>query len=219
MFSKVLGVLALLVSTTALSYSSFLDREPLAGCRPSYSYQPTTVDLRAANGTLNLVFRNLDVNKCGTLRVFDASSGRTIRTYDVRSAGSNPSYTISREQMGHLSSDCSLGFTLSGGYYPETRYVTLGWCAPVYSYPTYPTYPSYDRVTYEWSREGNCKKMINGQYSGQNVSDSYCGYRQPSYPSYPRSNVTYEWSNKGHCKKMINGQYSGENVAEYNCRR
>ncbi|MBX9768422.1 MAG: hypothetical protein K2X47_14205 [Bdellovibrionales bacterium] len=176
--------------------------------------------MNESSQNLHLNFKNLDLNKCNRLRIFDASSGRTINSYDMSRAGNDPSYTLSRVQIGALVSDCNLGFTVSGyGSYPETRYVRIGWCAPVYTYPTYPTYPSYDYVTYEWSQTGHCKKMVNGQYSGYNVPDyqaeRYCGARP--YQSRPSQREYYEWSNTHKCKRMVNGQFMGH-VPDYYCR-
>jgi hypothetical protein len=72
-------------------------------------------------------------------------------------------------------------------------------------------FASGGRVSYQWSNNHNCKLMINGEYSNQNVADSFCqGARGEDM-------VSYEWSNNHNCKLMINGQYANQNVSDYFC--
>lgn len=151
----------------------------------------------------------------------DASSGRIIRSYYIQGT----SYTLSREMLRSLSSDCRLNFNIGGGFWSNDGFsVYIPWCVPSYNggyhggYDPYPYNPRpYGRVTYEWSNAGNCKRMIDGVYSGQNVDDSYCGGRYNGGYGSGRDRITYEWSNAGNCKKMINGQYSGQNVSDSYC--
>lgn len=67
--------------------------------------------------------------------------------------------------------------------------------------------------SYAISNNGNCKLMINHQFS-QLVSDEWC------YPvnGYPKgSYVEYEWSNKGNCKIMINDEFTESFASSYRC--
>jgi hypothetical protein len=72
----------------------------------------------------------------------------------------------------------------------------------------------YNPFSYAISNAGNCKLMINYQYAGYNVDDTWC------YPinGYAKgTTLKYEWSNKGNCKKMINGSFTGTLVSDYYC--
>jgi hypothetical protein len=210
MFKRLMGALALVVtaaiSTAAVADSVFLDREPLYGCGG-------TIDLRQAyNGDLSIKFNNLDLWACQTLKVYDSSSGRTLNSYTLSSP--DASYTLSKNQLESLSDDCSLGLRISGSRRHDKKKVQLRGCRPGPSYPS--PRPPYG-VTYEWSNVGNCKKMINGQYSGENVSSLFC-LLSPRPTPRPAPRVSYEWSHKGNCKKMIDGVFTGEFASEYYCR-
>ncbi|MBX9766579.1 MAG: hypothetical protein K2X47_04850 [Bdellovibrionales bacterium] len=202
MFTRLLGALALViasaVSAGAVADSVVLDRENLYNCGG-------TIDLRQAyNGDLSLKINNLDTWACQTLRVYDYSSGRTLNSYNINSR--DASYTLSKAQLSSLSSDCALGLEISGSRRSDRKRVTLPNCRRG------PSYPPYGRITYEWSNKHNCKKMIDGQFSGELVPDYFC-YARPN----PIPRVTYEWSNAGNCKKMINGVFSGELVSKLYC--
>jgi len=72
----------------------------------------------------------------------------------------------------------------------------------------------YNPYSYAISNAGNCKLMINYEYSGRNVEDFWCapinGFRKGT-------TVKYEWSNKGNCKIMVNSQFSGQLTSDYYC--
>jgi len=169
-----IGALILAASFSASADSMYLDSERMYSCGGS-------IQLREAyNGDLALVLRG---NQCSHLRFYDVTSGRTIKEYYVQGT----SFTLSNSMLRSLSSDCRLGLTLSGGG-RERFEVVSGWCrrnlftAPVprYDYDRHNRSDRYDRydrgprVTYEWSSKGNCKKMINGQFSGDLVPKSFC---------------------------------------------
>lgn len=201
MFTRLLGAVALVIasaiSASALANSTVLDRESLSNCGG-------TLDLRQSyNGDLSLKINNLDTWACQTLRIYDFSSGRTLNTYNI--PGRDASFTLSKAQISSLSSDCSLGLEISGSRRSDRKRVTLSGCRPGPSYPS-------GRITYEWSRKQNCKKMVDGVFSGELVPDYFC-YARPN----PVPRVTYEWSNNGNCKKMVNGIFSGELVSKLYC--
>jgi hypothetical protein len=199
MFSKFLAVALLFVSVSA-----FAQRSEQLG-RPVYLHScGGSVTLNEANnGDLSIQLHNVNTYRCPRLEVRDASSGRMIRSYEIQGT----SYTLSRQMLSSLNSDCRLNFSIEGGAWREDGFtVYIPWCSSHGG--------GWGRVTYEWSNNGNCKKMIDGQYSGQNVADYYCA----GLPGGNHQRITYEWSNAGNCKKMITGQYSGQNVADHYCR-
>lgn len=211
MFSKMIAVAMLFVSTSAFAYTIQLDRAVSLNDCGGY----VTLN-ESSNGDLSIQFRGLDTYRCDTLRVTDASSGRLIRQYDIQGS----SYTLSREMLYSLSDDCRLNFTVRGSYWTSDSFtVYIPWCSRS---SRIPEYPRTGYISYEWSNNGNCKKMVNGEFSGELVADYHCS----SLPRRDRDNgnrrrgyVTYEWSNKHNCKKMIDGEFSGEIVADYLCRR
>lgn len=214
MLSKLIGLVLLVVSTSAFAQRTIQLDDPvyLNDCRGLVTLN------KAFNGDLSIQLRGLDTDRCDTLRVTDASSGRVIREYTIQGT----SYTLSQDMLFSLSDDCRLNFSVSGGFWRSDSFtVYIPWCSSR-SYPRYPS-PSYPRtgyVTYEWSNNGNCKKMIDGVFSGELVSDYYCPGRRPRHDNgrggYGR--VTYEWSNKHNCKKMVDGVFSGDLVPDYYCR-
>lgn len=167
------------------------------------------------NGDLSVQLSGVNTARCYNLKVSDASSGRTIKSYRIEGT----SYTLSKSMLSALGQDCRVNFDIGGGYWSNDRFsVVVPFCSPTPSYPTpYPTpYPS-GRITYEWSNAGNCKKMVDGVYSGQNVSDYYCRNIPGGGNGGHHGRITYEWSNAGNCKKMIDGVYSGQNVSKFYC--
>jgi hypothetical protein len=216
-FRKFIGLSLLLGSISAFAQSNVQLDYPvyLNDCRGSITLN------QAADGDLSIQLRNVDTDRCPFLTMNDASSGRLIKTYEIQGT----SYTLSKQMLASLSQDCRLNFNVSGSFWSSDNFVVyIPWCVPQGNYgrseyphsSEYPRSSDYSRVTYEWSNNGNCKKMVNGSYSGENVSESLCSGVRPRGDYGPR--ISYEWSNKHNCKKMINGAYSGENVSDFYCR-
>ena len=194
----ILGLAAFLFSFQASADSQYLDSARMYSCGGA-------VELRkASNGDLAIKFEDLNTNRCWKLRFYDYSSGRTIQTYDIRGT----SYTLSRDQRAHLSSDCKVGFTVSG-YTQENFTITLGWWGCMGGQQ--PGGGSSSRYSFQYSNAGNCKLLINGVYSNRNVDTEFCS------GAHGKDIVSYAYSNKHNCKRMINGQYSGQNVSDYYC--
>ena len=178
---KLLLVVAAGLSLMALKVSAssqYLDNAYLSDCRGS-------VELRkSANGDLNLI---VEPGFCTKMVVYDYSSRQVIKTYPIE--GNKQSFTLSKEQLAHLGQDCKLGFRVSSksSYYSDDMYVKLnGFCQyqkynrevreamDLIDMLTGGSYrPSGPQVTYEWSHQHNCKKMINGVFSGL-VADWNC---------------------------------------------
>lgn len=72
----------------------------------------------------------------------------------------------------------------------------------------------YNPYSYAISNAGNCKLMINYQYAGYNVDNSWCA---PINGMAKGTTLKYEWSNKGNCKMMINDQFTQQLVSSYFC--
>lgn len=185
-----------LMALNAFAESALLDSANLHGCGGR-------VELRyAANGDLALKFvdnsySRFNANYCNGLQFIDASSGRVIKEYDVKGT----SYTLSQKMRDSLSSDCRLTANFNNGYrVTQGITVTLNWCAPVQ--PSYPRNP----YSYELSKQGNCKLMINGVYSNVNVTDGSCNILRGD----KSLSVRYEYSRAGHCKIMINNVFIQE---------
>jgi hypothetical protein len=195
-----IATLALLLSANAYAESQYLDSQSMSQCGG-------TVELRRAdNDDLALKFTGLNTSRCDTLRFYDADTGRTLKTYEIH----GNSFTLSRSQRAALSNDCRVGFNVSGRHAVDHFEVTLGWWCEL-NHPTDPMPPTMTQA-FQLSNSGNCKLMVNGSYSGRNVSGEYC-----AGASSRNDIVTYEFSHAGNCKRMINGSYSGQNVAEYMC--
>ena len=102
-----------------------------------------------------------------------------------------------------IGSDCQVGIDLSSGTGMDRFYVTLGWwCESRNQHVVKKSANSY-----QLSNKGNCKLMIHGEYSNQNVDSRFCQGANDK-----NDVVSYELSNKGNCKLMINGEYSNQNV-------
>lgn len=193
--NKLMGFVVLFASLNVFADSRFLDSKRMSDCGGR-------VELRQSeNGDLALQFDGLNTRRCDTLRFYDVSSGRTLKTYEIQGT----SYTLSQTHREALSDDCRVGFTVSGRYAKDDFNVVLNWCA------NRRVEHRASRQSYQLSNSGNCKLMENGEYSGRNVADGFC--------TGARGNdvVTYELSNKGNCKRMINGNYTGQNVSPYFC--
>lgn len=170
-----------LMTLNASASSDYLDSAYLSDCRGS-------IELRkSANGDLNLI---VEPGYCSQMKVYDYSSRQVIKSYSISS--NKASYTLSKEQLAHLGQDCKLGIRVTSGssYYSYTDDVNVvlnGLCQyqklnrqvrdamdliNMLSGGGYRS--SAPRVTYEWSNKHNCKKMIDGKYSGENVADYYC---------------------------------------------
>ncbi|MCO5144485.1 MAG: hypothetical protein M9962_15510 [Oligoflexia bacterium] len=198
-FSLLALVALLSTSLNAFAGSQLLDTEKFRNCGNG------EIELRKAdNGDLAINIKDNDY--CTNLRFYDRSSGRTIKTYDIKGS----SYTLSKDQRAALSSDCQVGIDLSGRYGADRYYITLGWwCEASHARPSKPA----SNKSYQLSNNSNCKLMVSGQFSGQLVDDSFCqGARSKN------DIISYEVSNKGNCKLMINGNYSNQNVADHFCR-
>ncbi len=200
MLLSTLGLLSCLVAFTASAESIYLDSEPMRACGGS-------IQLReAGNGDLSIKLNGDQSLACNTLKFVDVSSGRTIKSYEIKGS----SYTLSKSQSESLSDDCKLGIKIGSSYGPvyEQFEIVLGWCSSRHSQPSY----SNSGFSFQKSHAGNCKLMVNGQYQNKNVSDAYCQYAEGS------ETVSYEYSNKGNCKVMIDGKYDNQNVSEAFCQ-
>lgn len=193
-FSKLAVAVLMLTSSAAFANSDRLDVKPLRDCGGS-------VELREAdNGDLAIKLVNLDTSRCDRLVFTDVSSRREIKAYDIRGT----SYTLSKSMIESLSDDCRVNFRISGRYRSDSFDIVTR-CRRAAN-------PSGER-SYQLSNAGNCKLMINGQYSNQNVAAVFCQGAQST-----RDIINYEVSNRGNCKLMINGQYSNRNVDDAFCR-
>ncbi len=200
--TKVAAAAVLLTTVNVFAGSRFLDRDPLRTCGGHVELS------EAANGDLALKFENLNTNNCDTLRFYDVTSGRTLQTYDIRGT----SYTLSKSQRSALSSDCRVGFTVSGYRGNDDFNVTLGWWCEVFGGGQTGGHNGGSNQSFQLSGAGNCKLLINGVYANRNVSDVFCG------PARNRSDVvSYEFSRNNNCKVMINGSYANQNVSDYFC--
>lgn len=195
---SILSAMTLFVAFNASADSQYLDSARMSRCGGS-------VELRKAdNGDLAIKFEGLNTDRCWKLRFYDYTSGRTIKTYDIKGT----SYTLSQDQRQHLSSDCKVGFSVSGQTQDDFT-ITLGWwsCATGGGQ----TGGGSSAYSYQWSNSGNCKVLVNGVYANRNASDSFCQGAQG------KEVVSYEYSAKRNCKLMINGQYANKNVDNYFC--
>jgi len=173
-----IGLNLLALNTNAAS--QYLDSAWLSNCGGK-------IELRQSpNEDLNLI---VETAICNKMKVYDYSSGRTLNNYEINS--NKQSFTLSQSQLKSLSQDCKLGIKVKRESYGRTLLqdeiiVELpqlcSWniigeiLFPGYNpgYNPYQPAPRRPVVTYEWSRNHNCKKMINGEYSNENVDDWYC---------------------------------------------
>lgn len=198
-FAKLLGVVALFASVQSFADSRIGDIDRMYQCGG------VVILSSAANGDLALKFEGRG-NQCNHLRFFDVTSGRTLKSYQIQGS----SYTLSKSMRDSLSSDCRVGFTVSGPYARDTFNVVLPWCSS-YPQPRPRPQPAHG-YSYQLSNAGNCKLMKYGQYANLNVEDAFCaGARSKN------DVISYEFSNAGNCKRMINGSYSNVNVAQRFC--
>ncbi len=161
---------------------------------------------QADNNALSIQLEGVNTSRCSQLTVSDSSSKRVIKSYDIKGT----SYTLSKEMLKDLSQDCQVDFRIHSQYGSSAdRFIVyIPWCRP----SSQSSNSGSGLKSYQLSNNGNCKLMLNGNYSGSNVDSSYC--------SGARGNdvVSYEWSNKNNCKRMINGDYSNQNVSDKYCR-
>lgn len=214
MFAKLIALSLLMITTSA-----FAQRSEQLGRRVYLNDCGGYVTLNeSSNGDLSIQLHNVDTYRCYRFEVSDASSGRVIRSYNIQGT----SYTLSREMLRSLSTDCRLNFEIGGrSWSNDSFFVYVPWCSRGPGGGYWDPGFGYGRITYEWSNAGNCKKMIDGVFSGQLVDDSYCGGRGGRGgswdPGFGYGRITYEWSNAGNCKKMIDGVFSGQLVDDSYC--
>ncbi|MEQ1877489.1 MAG: hypothetical protein ABL958_12655 [Bdellovibrionia bacterium] len=202
LFAKLVGVFALLASFNASADSLFQDGEILHQCGG-------VVQLRKSdNGDLAVKLINVNLERCNELTFWDVTSGKQVKTYPIPSNTS--AFTLSQEMRSSLSGDCALTFAVRGGE-PNGRWnqdtfniipSRLGWCSPS------PVKPKVSNLSYQLSNNGNCKVMVNGDFSNRFApSPEFC-----QNGIYSKSVISYEYSNKGNCKIMVDGKYSNENT-------
>jgi hypothetical protein len=170
----VLTIAMNLFAATVKADSNQLDTERLNECGGQ-------VELReSSNGDLSLKFENLYEGVCNKVTFYDYSSKKQIKSYsNIELSGQT--YTLSKSQRESLSNDCQLGVSVEGvmghSFFERTRQdqfkVVVPSCLRSHGWHSGKTQGNR-RVSYEWSSKHNCKKMINGEYSGKNVADSYC---------------------------------------------
>ena len=166
------------------------------------------------NGDINIQIK--DSRSCSNIRFYDYATGRTLDSYKIPSNGwdFNGSFTLNKdEHRPSLSRNCRLGIDVYGGLWTQDSFnIVLNWCRANNHRPNNRKKVANGSYSYQLSNKSNCKLMVNGRYSNQNVSDSFCqGARSK------RDVVTYEYSRKNNCKLMVNGQYSNQNVSDRFC--
>lgn len=153
----------------------------------------------APNGDLSV---QIEKGRCNALVVTDHTSGKVIKEYSIQGS----SYTLSKNMLSALGSDCRVNFQVHDGRSSDRFFVYIPSCRPAGGGAV------NGKKSYQLSGKRNCKLMVNGAYSGQNVDDSYCqGANDQS------DVVSYEYSSKRNCKLMINGDYSNKNVDDHFC--
>ncbi len=190
LLNVLVGILALVVTYTASADSAQLGR-----ALDMYPCDARVTLNEAGNGDLSVQFSNIPEN-CTNLTV-SKTNGEVVKTYKVK----GQSYTLSKKMLEALSSDCrvNLETASNSGRTSFSWYVYIPWCTPASSGPS-------GQVEFQLSNSGNCKLMVNGNYSNTNVDGAFCSYVSG------KDMVTYEFSNRGNCKVMLNGSYSNQNT-------
>ncbi len=190
LMNVLVGILALVVTYTASAGSEQLGRAVnLYDCGSQITLN------EAGNGDLSVQFTNIP-ERCSNFTI-TATSGEVIKQYKLK----GQSYTLSKKMLSALSADCRVNMEVhsNSGRTSDSFYVYIPWCTPASSGPS-------GQVEFQLSGKGNCKLMVNGNYSNTNVDDAFCSYVSG------KDMVTYEFSRKGNCKVMLNGSYSNQNT-------
>lgn len=190
--------LSLATASVGYAESDKLNSRALDRCGGSGS----KIELRESdNGDLHV---NLIGNRCSTLRIYDRSNGRNIKTYDIK--GSN--FTLSNKMLMELGKDCEIGVDLTGPLGGDHYKIVHNGCLAARASHAAPAPSPY---SFQLSKNGNCKLMVHGAYANKLVPQSFC------QGAVGKDIVSYEASHNGNCKLMINGVYANRNVGDYYC--
>jgi len=127
------------------------------------------------NGDLSVAITN---TACSSLKFFDYSSKRVIKSYSLLNG---QTFTLSKDQRESLSDDCRLGIQVSGrvydaifgGYTLAQDQLTIEVPSCLKAKKKKSTRTAKYGYYYEWSNKGNCKLMHNGEFI-KLVSEYYC---------------------------------------------
>lgn len=172
------------------------DIDPLRYCGGSVKTQMNQQD------QVSLKFGGDIRERCSQVKVYDARTNKTLRTYNKFPHLSGQTINLNADIMKELSTDCKLTWKILDDYGNvwENFTLTISDCKAPKNKSLKKSKQS--GVYYEWSNNHNCKKMVNGEYKGL-VNDYYC------------ERVTYEWSNNHNCKKMVGKVYQHNVDASY----
>lgn len=179
-FLSLLLGLNLVVVTAQANHTSISEvAVPLSNCAG---------ELQLTNKSNQEMNWSIQSDRCKTVKFFDSLSGKILNEYTIATKTS-ATFPMAQEQVDSLLRNCKLGVQVTRNYYgaelfqdnftlvvPEIcnynkRIATIvELIAQITNLSRYQP----DVITYEWSKQKNCKKLYNNVYRNENVDKKYC---------------------------------------------